>query len=70
MARQLVMGLLVACCLAGSARAAVNPDETIRSSTKVLTEIKTTPGKQIPDGLLAQAQAVVIAPDPNSKTVA
>jgi SH3 domain-containing YSC84-like protein 1 len=62
-ARQLVIGLLLACCLASIARAAAKPDETVRSAAKVLSEIKTTPGKQIPDGLLAQAQAVVIVPD-------
>ena len=63
MARLVLIGLLLVVHLASIARAAADPDETLRSAAKVLSEVKTTPGKQIPDGLLAQAQAVVIVPD-------
>jgi lipid-binding SYLF domain-containing protein len=51
-------------CLGSAASAAApSSDETVRSAGKVLQELRSTPGKQIPIDVLAKAQAVVIIPD-------
>ncbi len=63
MARQAMLGLLAVLCLLDRAHAAVSADETIRTAGRVLHEVRSTPGKQIPTEVLAKAQAVVIIPD-------
>ena len=64
MTRLALLGLLAALSLAAAGRtAAPATDDTVRSAGKVLQEIRSTPGKQIPSEVLAKAQAVVIVPD-------
>jgi lipid-binding SYLF domain-containing protein len=58
-----MLALAAALCLSSALPAATPPDETIRSAGKVLHEVRSTPGKQIPTEVLAKAQAVVIIPD-------
>jgi lipid-binding SYLF domain-containing protein len=58
-----MLALAVVLCVSSAARAATPPDETVRSAGKVLYEVRTTPGKQIPTDVLAKAQAIVIIPD-------
>ena len=63
MTRQAMLGLAAILCLASAAQAATPVDETVRSAGKVLSEVRSTPGKQIPTDVLAKAQAIVIVPD-------
>jgi SH3 domain-containing YSC84-like protein 1 len=46
-----------------ASQALADPDETVRSADQVLHEVMSSPGRRIPEALLAEAQGVAIVPD-------